>query len=160
MGTDLLVAAAVVVAVLLVRSTVRTVRAVRRLRLRSLGVLERVRRGEAVVTDPGWWANQRDRRRMWRSIGAADRAVAAAVAAGVPTGDLRSVVRQLRTAARHVDAGLASPHRSPQLQRQAVALGTAADAVVRAAADAVAADAAPLIARVVDVVRLETAALR
>lgn len=159
MGTDVLVAVVVVVAVLAVRSTVRTVRVVRRMRRRSLGVIGWLRRGESVVTDPGWWVNQRDRRRLWRSVAAADRAVAAAVAAGVPTGDLRSVVRQLRTAARHLDAGLASSQRSPQLQQQTKALINAADAVVRATGDAVAADAAPLVARVVEAARLETAAL-
>jgi exonuclease SbcC len=164
MGSDLLVAVAVVMAVLLVRTTtartVRAVRAVRRLRRRSVGVIERVRRGEAVASDPRWWANQRDRRRMWRSVAAADRAVSAAVAAGVPTGDLRSVVRRLRAAARQLDAGLASPHRSAQLQQQTKALANAADAVARAAADAVAADAAPLVARVVEAAHLESAALR
>jgi len=160
MGYDLLVAVAVVVAVLMVRGALRAVRAVRRMRRHVLVAFDRARRGDTVVVDARWWANQRDRRRLWRSIATADRAVTAACSAGVPTGDLRSVVRQLRAAAAVVDAGLAAPRRSPELLRQAEALATAADDVARAAADAVAADTAPLIARAVDAVRLELAALR
>jgi hypothetical protein len=160
MGYDVLVAVTVVAAVLMVRTTVRTVRGVRRLRRRVLATCDRLRRGDAVITDVRWWANQRDRRRMWHAIATADRAVASARSAGVPTGDLRSVVRQLRQAAKVVDAGLAACRRNPQLLRQAAALSAAADDVMRAAADAVAADTAPLIARVVDAVRLELAALR
>jgi hypothetical protein len=160
MGYDVLVAVTVVIAVLMVRTAPRAVRLVRRLRRQMLAALDRTRRGDAVVTDARWWTNLRDRRRMWHSIAAADRAVSAARAAGVPTGDLPSVVRQLRSAATVVDAGLAAPRRSPELLLQADALAAAADDVARAAADAVATDTAPLIARAVDAVRLELAALR
>ena len=160
MGYDLLVAVAAVGVVLLVRAGWRTIRAVRRMRRHLLVSWQRARRGETFVTDVRWWSNQRDRRRLWRSIAAADRAVTAARSAGVPTGDLPSVVRQLRRAATALDAGLSAPRRSPELIRQADALVAAADDVARATADAIAADTAPVIARVVAAVRLELAAMR
>lgn len=160
MGFDLLAAVAVVAAVVMVRGAWRMIRVARRVRRQVLAACERARRGDTVVFDARWLTNQHHRRRLWRSIASADRAVTAARAAGVPTGDLGSVLRQLRTAATAVDAGLASPSHSPQLLAQAEALVRAAEDVARAAADAVAADTAPLIARVVDAVRLELAALR
>src|SRR4051794_38565521 len=45
-----------------------------------------------------WWTSQHERHRMWRAVSGAERAVRAARSAGAPTGDLRTVVRQLRTA--------------------------------------------------------------
>ena len=160
MGYDLLVAVAAVVVVLMVRTALRTVRAARRMRRQVLDSWQRANRGETFVTDVRWWSNQRDRRRLWRAVAAADRAVSAARSAGVPTGDLPSVVRQLRRAASALDAGLSARQHSPELTRQAQALIAAADDVARATADAVAADTAPVIERVVAAVRLELAALR
>ena len=160
MGYDVLVAVGAVVAVLVVRAAVRIVRAWRRLRRHVIATLGLARRGEVSVSDASWWANQRDRRRMWRSIAAADRSVTAARSAGVPIGDLPSVVRQLRTAGSTLDAALTASSRSPEVLRQAAAVSAAADDVSRVAAEAVAADAAPVIARAIDAVRLELAALR
>ena len=160
MGYDLLVAVGAVAVVLMVRTVWRAVRAVRRIRRHLLVSWQRARRGETLVTDGRWWSNQRQRHRLWRSVAAADRAVAAAQSAGVPTGDLPSVVRQLRRAAAALDAGLSAPRQSPELLRQADLLVAAADDVARATADAVAADSAPVVARVVAAARLELAALR
>lgn len=113
-----------------------------------------------AVTDPGWWLSQWDRRRLWRSVVNAERSVRHAKAAGVPTGDLASVTRQLRKAAAVVDAGLRSGRPSRDLQRQANELASAADDVSRAAAAAVASDATPLTERALEAVSLELAALR
>jgi Flp pilus assembly protein protease CpaA len=85
---DVSLAFALVMVVVAGVTAVRAVRFYRRLRRRAL-----------VLTDAGWWANQRDRRRLWRAVAGAEQAVAAAAAAGVPTGDLASVVRRLRAAA-------------------------------------------------------------
>src|SRR3954453_10545255 len=60
----------------------------------------------APVADRHWWLSQHERHRMWRAVSGAERAVRAARSAGAPTGDLRSLVAQLRTAARSVDAAL------------------------------------------------------
>src|SRR5690348_12908442 len=127
---DVLLAVAVVVAVLMVRAVWQMVRAVRRVRRRLLAVWDGVRR-DAVTVDASWWANHRDRRRLWRAIAGAERAVAVARSAGAPTGDLPSVVRQLRSAAAVVDAGLVLPRRNPALLRQAESLAAAADDVTR-----------------------------
>lgn len=160
-GIETLLLVGVVVAlVVLTTTTVRVYRAYRRLRHRATRVLDLARRGEVVAADPLWWLNQRDRRRLWRSVAAAERAVGAAASAGVPTGDLRFVARQLRSTAASLDAGLRTGHRSSALQRQVGDLVAAADDVARAATDAVAADAAPQTARVIDAARLELAALR
>src|SRR4051812_40465492 len=113
----------------------------------------------ATLTDATWWANQRDRRRLWRSVTSAERAVRAAGAAGVPTGDLPGIARELRTAAVAVDVGLRAG-RTAELRRQVAELTAAADDVGRAATLAIAADAQPLTSRVVDAVRVELAALR
>ena len=150
----------VVAAVVTITTTVRVYRGYRRLRRRATLLVDLARRGEFVSADPAWWLNQRDRRRLWRSVAGAEQAVHAAKAAGVPTGDLAFVSRQLRSTAGSVDAGLRTSRRSPALQQQVADLTAAADEVARAATDAVAADAAPQTARVVDAARLELAALR
>jgi hypothetical protein len=147
--SDLSLAVAVAVVAVAVVATVRAVRTYRRLRRRVV-----------LLTEPGWWANQRDRRRLWRAVTAAEHAVSAAVAAGVPTGDLASVARRLRAAARTLDAGLASSRRSGAVLGQVQALIDGADEIARAATDAVAADVADATRRVLDAARLETAALR
>src|SRR3954466_10602471 len=65
------------------------------------------------VADRHWWTTQhephqmwsarRGRHQGWRAVSSAERAVRAARSADAPTGGLRTVVRQLRTAARSVD---------------------------------------------------------
>src|SRR3954466_11404501 len=57
----------------------------------------------APVADRHWWLSQHERHRMWRAVSGAERAVRAARSAGAPTGDLRSLVHQLGSAARSVD---------------------------------------------------------
>jgi hypothetical protein len=114
----------------------------------------------STLTDATWWANQRDRHRMWRSVSAADRAVSSARSAGVPIGDLRTVTREIRAAARVVDAGLSAGRRTPELLRQSRELTRAADEVARAATEAIVADAAPLTTRVLESLRVELAALK
>src|SRR4051812_16184132 len=79
------------------------VRSVRR-RLRQV----RARFGLLPVAGFAWWQAYGDRHRMWRSVSAAERAVAAAVAADAASGDLTSLVRRLRRAAQTVDRLLAA----------------------------------------------------
>src|SRR4051812_6912082 len=73
----------------------------------------------STLTDVTWWANQRDRHSMWRAVSSAERAVSGAKSAGVPIGDLATVTREIRAAARIVDAGLCAGRRGPDLLRQA-----------------------------------------
>jgi hypothetical protein len=128
--------------------------------VRAVRAYRRLRRRVAVLTDVGWWANQRDRRRLWRAVVGAEESVSAAVAAGVPVGDLASVVRRLRAAAVTLEAGLASTGRSTAVLGQVNALVTGATEVSRAATDAVAADVADQTRHVLDAARLEIAAVR
>jgi hypothetical protein len=51
------------------------------------------------LPDRRWIAASRARRRLWRAVSAADRAVAVARKAGAPTGDLAALCRRLRQAA-------------------------------------------------------------
>lgn len=150
----LFIAGAVVMSLLTVRAGLRFARRCRQL---VTGVRSEL---ATSATDPDWWANQRDRRSLWRAVVRAERAVAAARAAGIPTGDLGSVIRQLRTAAAAVDVGLRSGRRAPELRRQARQLTDSADQIARAATGAMAADAVPLTTRAVEAVQLELAALQ
>lgn len=128
--------------------------------IRVARFVRRLRRRAGVLADAGWWANQRDRRRLWRAVHGAEQAVTAAAEAGVPTGDLAGVTRRLRATARTLDAGLAAPRRSDAVLGQVGVLVAAADEVARAATDAVAADVADQTGRLLDAARLEIAALR
>jgi hypothetical protein len=147
--SDLAFAFAVAFAVAGAFTVVRGIRAYRRLRRRVL-----------ALGDAGWWTNQRDRRRLWRAVVGAERAVSAAGAAGVSTGDLSSVARRLHLAATTLDAGLVSSRRSSSVLVQVAAIIDAADEVTRAANDAVAADVADQTRHVLDAARLEIAAIR
>src|SRR3954447_24629651 len=93
------------------RAARRRLRRWRRLRASFPGVARGAAGAFAAVASSPvaarhWWTTQHERHRMWRAVSGAERAVRAARSAGAPTGDLRTVVRQLRTAARSVDAAL------------------------------------------------------
>jgi hypothetical protein len=64
------------------------------------------------AASPTWWTAQVDRRRLWRSVSAAEHAVATAKAAGAPVGDLPTLSRQLRRAAVAVDRALVATGRA------------------------------------------------
>src|SRR3954451_17434372 len=111
------------------------------------------------VADRHWWTTQHERHRMWRAVSGAERAVRAARSAGAPTGDLRTVVRQLRTAARSVDAALRTDSTGPA-RAQAAEIVAAARAIHQAAADALITVARPETSGLAAAVELEVAALR
>ena len=58
------------------------------------------------------WRGGRSRRELWRAVGAAEHAVAAARRGGAPTGDLDGLCRRLRRAAGSADRSLAIGQRS------------------------------------------------
>src|SRR5207302_4895902 len=92
----------------------------------------------APVADHQWWRAQHERHRMWRAVSGAERAVRAARGAGAPTGDLRSLVHQLRSTARSVDAALraGSPVAVTTVRSQAAEVVSAARDIHAAAAEA------------------------
>src|SRR4051812_15373517 len=116
------------------------------------------------VADVSWWATQRDRHRMWRAVTAADRAVATAVAADAPVGDLAALTRRVRKTAASVDAALRAGGRTAPMpepvRRQLADVVRAADDVRDAAVEALAAVAQPATSALSDAVRIEVAALR
>src|SRR5437899_11802246 len=59
------------------------------------------------VPDRRWREGGRARRELWRAVGAAEYAVAAAGRGGAPTGDLPALCRRLRQAAESADRRLA-----------------------------------------------------
>jgi hypothetical protein len=59
------------------------------------------------LPDRRWREGSRARRELWRAVGAAEHAVAAARRGGAPTGDLDGLCRRLRRAAGSVDRSLA-----------------------------------------------------
>ena len=59
------------------------------------------------VPDRRWREGGRARRELWRAVGAAEYAVAAARRGGAPTGDLPALCRRLRQAAESADRRLA-----------------------------------------------------
>src|SRR5437899_8428836 len=59
------------------------------------------------VPDRRWREGGRARRELWRAVGAAEHAVAAARRGGAPTGDLDGLCRRLRKAAGSADRRLA-----------------------------------------------------
>jgi hypothetical protein len=92
----------------------------------------------------GWWAVQRERRKLWRSVQAAEHAVDSATKANAPVGDLPRLVRQARAAADTVDAALqagsrAHAHIPDSVHRQCRELQRSADDICRAALDSLAA---------------------
>ncbi|HYA68187.1 MAG TPA: hypothetical protein VED63_05590 [Acidimicrobiales bacterium] len=58
------------------------------------------------LPDRSWRSATRARRRLWRSVGAAEQAVNLARSAGAPLGDLEGLARRLHRAAIAVDASL------------------------------------------------------
>lgn len=116
------------------------------------------------LTELSWWVVQRDRHRMWRAVTAADRAVATAVAAKAPIGDLPALTRQLRQTAESVDATLRACGPSVSavrpLREQVTELVVAAEHVRAAALEALTAVSQPATAGLTDAVRVEVAALR
>ena len=118
------------------------------------------------VPDRRWREGGRARRELWRAVGAAEHAVAAARRGGAPTGDLNGLCRRLRQAAGSVDRRLAIG------QRPAVAsaglepavsevseLVSAAGQIQAAASAALAAVSHPAACQLADDVRIEVAAL-
>src|SRR5262249_58190238 len=63
--------------------------------------------GSLPVPDRRWREGGRARRELWRAVGAAEHAVAAARRGGAPTGDLDALCRRLRRAAGSADRRLA-----------------------------------------------------
>jgi len=59
------------------------------------------------LPDGRWWSGVRARRELWRAVGAAEHAVAAARRSGAPIGDLDGLCRRLRRAAGNADRSLA-----------------------------------------------------
>jgi hypothetical protein len=119
------------------------------------------------LPDRRWLAAARERRRLWRAVGAAEHAVAEAQRAGVPAGELDDMCRQLREAAGYADRCLAVSRR-PGASRAGTGEGTwaevsgvvtAAGLIQDAAASALAAMARPAAAGLADDARREAAAL-
>ena len=118
------------------------------------------------VPDRRWREGGRARRELWRAIGAAEHAVAAARRGGAPTGDLDGLCRRLRQAAGSADRRLAIG------QRPAVAgaglepavsevsdLLSAAGQIQAAASAALASVSRPAARQLADDVRTEAVAL-
>ncbi|HET7311978.1 MAG TPA: hypothetical protein VFJ17_11715 [Mycobacteriales bacterium] len=112
------------------------------------------------AADRHWWMTQHERHRMWRAVSGAERAVRAARSAEAPTGDLRSLVRQLRTTARAVDAGLRTGSTAGPARAQAAKVVAAAREIHQAAADALLSVARPETTGLAAAVEVEVTALR
>jgi hypothetical protein len=109
------------------------------------------------VTDPRWWTAQQQRHQMWRAVSSAERAVRAARSASAPTGDLRMLVHQLRSAARSVDAAIRAGGADKGQTAEVVA---SARQIQQVATDALLSVARPESAGVAAAVEVEVAALR
>jgi hypothetical protein len=108
------------------------------------------------LPDRRWLAGARQRRRLWRAVGAAEDAVAAARQAGAPTGDLDGLCRRLRQAAADAGRGLSvSPAASSGVSEVAEAAGLIAEAATSAAS----AVTQPAYRRLAEDVRREAEAL-
>jgi hypothetical protein len=106
------------------------------------------------------------RRRLWRSVNAAEYAVAQAGRSGAPTGDLDGLCRRLRRAAVAADRSLAmagratpSPSSPGHGSSHAAELMAAARLIQDAAASSAASMARPAVAALTDDVRREVVAL-
>ncbi len=152
-----------------------------RRRLDGLGRVLAIRaRGAAAVTggagsrwlwsmpvpDRRWREGGRARRELWRAVGAAEHAVAAARRSGAPTGDLPALCRQLRQAAESTDRRLAIgqrpavPGAGPEPAIGEVSgLVSAAGQIQAAASAALASVSGPAARQLADDVRTEVAAL-
>src|SRR3954454_19817677 len=157
--------AVVTAAWMAVRAARRRLRRWRHLRAAVPGVARGAAGAFAVVAsaplaDRHWWTTQHERHRMWRAVSGAERAVRAARSADAPTGDLRTVVRQLRTAARSVDAAPRTGTPAGPARQQAAEIVAAAREIHQAAADALITVARPEASGLAAAVELEVAALR
>lgn len=178
-GTAAVIAASATVALAVlalagVATVALTVRAARRRYRRWRAIDRRIRRQHLVergvtaiacspMSQPGWWRAQGERHRLWRSITAAERAVAAAVAAKVPVGDLPQLCRRLRLRADAVDASLAAAGGAATIAARAQVneLVRLANEVRRAAGEALLSGAAePASGGLAEAIAVEVAALR
>lgn len=146
-------------------------RAVRRLRGRALEVVAGIVPSRAGADGPAaagarlQWAALGERHRMWRSVVAAERAVAAGQRAGVPVGDLPALVRRLRLVAGDVDIALrgsavASPQSAGAARRRAAEITRTASGIRVAAADAMTTFDRGQSSGLFDAVEVEIEALR
>lgn len=118
------------------------------------------------VPDRHWREGGRARRELWRAVGAAEHAVAAARRGGAPTGDLPALCRRLRQAAERADHRLAIgqrpavPGAGPEPAVSEVSgLVSAAGQIQAAASAALASLSRPAAHQLADDVRIEVAAL-
>ena len=116
--------------------------------------------------DRRWWGGVRARRELWRTVGAAEHAVAAARRGGAPTGDLDGLCRRLRRAAGSADCSLAIWQRSAAvgagLERAVGEVSdvlSAARQIEAAASAALASVSRPVARELADDVRAEVVAL-
>jgi hypothetical protein len=100
----------------------------------------RRRAWSVLLPDRRWLAAARERRRLWRAVGAAEHAVAAARRAGAPAGELDQLCRRLRQAAGNADRclsvsrGGAGQGGSAEVSEVVAAAGVIAEAAASAAA--------------------------
>jgi hypothetical protein len=154
-------------------------RARRRLQALRLVLASRARGAAAVANGAGWrwlWSlplpdrrwreGGRARRELWRAVGAAEHAVAAARRGGAPTGDLDALCRRLRQAAGSADRRLAIGQRpavaGAGLESAGCEVGdllSAAGQIQTAASAALASVAGPAARQLADDVRVEVVAL-
>jgi hypothetical protein len=118
------------------------------------------------VPDRRWREGGRARRELWRAVGAAEHAVAAARRGGAPTGDLPALCRRLRQAAGTADRRLAIgqrpavPGAGPEPAISEVSgLVSAAGQIQAAASAALASVSAPAAHQLAGDVRIEAEAL-
>jgi hypothetical protein len=118
------------------------------------------------VPDRRWREGGRARRELWRAVGAAEHAVAAARRGGAPTGDLDGLCRRLRQAAGSADGRLAIGRRpavagaglDPPVS-EVSGLVSAAGHIQAAASAALASVSGPAARQLADDVRIEVVAL-
>ena len=118
------------------------------------------------VPDRRWREGGRARRELWRAVGAAEHAVAAARRGGAPTGDLDGLCRRLRQAAGSADRRLAIGQRPAvagawlePAESEVSGLLSAAGQIQAAAAAALASVSRPAARQLADDVRIEVTAL-
>jgi len=118
------------------------------------------------VPDRRWRGGVRTRRELWRAVGAAEHALAAAKRGGAPTGDFDSLCRRLRRAAERADCSLAMWQRSEAsgagLEPVAAEVSdvvSAARQIQAAASAALASVSRPAAKELADDVRIEVVAL-
>lgn|GEM_PF-697700 len=118
------------------------------------------------VPDRRWREGGRARRELWRAVGAAEHAVAAARRGGAPTGDLDALCRRLRRAAGSADRRLAIGQRpavpgaglEPAVS-EVSGLLSAAGQIQAAASAALESVSGPAARQLADDVRVEVTAL-